>query len=78
MYTAVSIPKEQVKDGEVFHLLSQKAVDIVRQKVGGEKVRMFRTVCCFHCDVDMGFSSPWTAVGSAHFLRTKNCAWGTD
>ena len=72
----MSIPKEQVKDGEVFHLLSQKAVDIVRQKVGGEKVGMFRTVQCSLCNADMGFSSPWTAVGSAHFLRHKNCEWG--
>ncbi len=45
--TAVSIPKEQVKDGEVFHLLSQKAVDIVRQKVGGEKVRNVQD--CVQC-----------------------------
>lgn len=36
--SAVSVAKEQQKDGEVFHLLCQKGVDIVRQKVGGEKV----------------------------------------
>ena len=39
-FAAVTIPKEQVKDGEVFHMLSEKAVEIVREKVGGEKVQL--------------------------------------
>ncbi len=38
---------------------------------------MFRTVCnVLLCDADMGFSSPWTAVGSAHFLRHQELRSG--
>ncbi|CAL5221420.1 g3607 [Coccomyxa viridis] len=39
LHTRVTIPKEQLKDGEVFHMLSEKAVEIVQEKVGGEKHR---------------------------------------